>query len=102
MEKLNGNQFKFIDYDDVVHQIHPECRDIDPKKIDRWARAAYGKPFADLSIKGADSFNSKLQDWQVQPKCLRSIAGFSLPPNNKSRTDMYDQTKSAPNKRTGA
>ena len=25
MERLNGNQFPFIDYDDIVHMIIPEC-----------------------------------------------------------------------------
>lgn len=29
MEKLNNNQFQFTDYDDVVHLIHPDCRNID-------------------------------------------------------------------------
>jgi len=44
MEKLNNNQFAFVDYDDVVHLIHPDCRNIDQKKIDKWAMAAYGAP----------------------------------------------------------
>ena len=46
MEKLNGNQFPFTDYDDVVHLIHPDCRNTDLRKIDKWSRAAFGKPFA--------------------------------------------------------
>lgn len=25
MERLNGNKVTFIDYDDVVHLIHPDC-----------------------------------------------------------------------------
>lgn len=44
MEKLNNNQFPFTDYDDVVHLIHPDCRNTDQKKIDKWSVAAYGAP----------------------------------------------------------
>lgn len=29
MERLNANQFPFICHDDVVDQIHPDCRNID-------------------------------------------------------------------------
>ena len=50
MEKLNGNQFPFTDYDDVVHLIHPDCRNTDLRKIDKWSRAAFGKPFAQLPL----------------------------------------------------
>jgi len=63
MEKLNGNQHAFIDYDDVVHLIHPECRNLDLRKIEKWSKAAYGKPFSKLPLKGEDSFINKLQDW---------------------------------------
>ena len=65
MEKLNGNQFAFIDYDDVEHLIDPECRNPDLKKVDRWARAAFGVPMHKLPLKGPDSFINKLENWQV-------------------------------------
>ena len=84
MEKLNGNQFPFTDYDDVVHLIHPDCRNLDLRKVEKWSLAAFGKPFNKLSLKGPDSFINKLEDWQVQPRCLKSIANFSL--NDKKRT----------------
>ena len=45
MEKLNGNTVKFIHYDDVVHMIHPDCQNLDLKKVGRWSKAAFGKPF---------------------------------------------------------
>ena len=44
MEKLNGNQVKFIHYDDVVHMIHPEAQNLDLNKVDKWSKAAFGKP----------------------------------------------------------
>lgn len=91
MEKLNGNQFAFIDYDDVEHLIHPDCRNLDLRKINKWSKAVYGKPFANLSLKGEDSFINKLQDWQVQPRCLKSISNFSL--NDKKRSDSADFSK---------
>ena len=65
MEKLNGNQFPFVDYDDVVGSIHPDCRDLDLRKIDKWSKAVYGKPFNKLNLKGEDSFINKLENWQV-------------------------------------
>ena len=77
MEKLNGNQIKFIHYDDVVHMIHPDCRNLDLNKVDKWSKAAFGKPLNQLSLQGP-GLNSKLEDWQIQPKCLKSIAGFHL------------------------
>lgn len=42
MEKLNGNRLNFTDYDDVVDLIHPDCRNLDLKKVDKWAQATYG------------------------------------------------------------
>ena len=34
----------FIDYDDIVHMIIPECQNLDLRKINKWSMAAYGKP----------------------------------------------------------
>ena len=46
--------------------------------MEKWAQAAYGMSFDKLPLTGPDSFNTKLEDRQIQPKCLKSIAGFSL------------------------
>lgn len=86
IEKLNQNQFPFIDYDDVVHLIHPDCRNLDLKKVDKWALAAYGMNLAQLPLKGPDSFINKLENWQVQPRCLKSISNFSLGTNKRAGT----------------
>ena len=79
MEILNGNQFPFIDYDDVVHLIHPDCRNLDMRKVDKWAMAVYGKHLDELPLKGPDSFVNGVEDWAAQPRCLRSIANFFMP-----------------------
>ena len=89
MEKLNGNRLNFTDYDDVVDLIHPDCQNLDLRKIDRWAMAAYGKPLNQLPLKGPDSFNTKLEAWQVMPHCLKSISGFGLKPK---RVESADRT----------
>ena len=65
MEKLNGNQFAFIDYDDVVHLIHPDCRNLDLKKMDKWALAAFGMHMKDLNFVGPLKNVDELEDWQV-------------------------------------
>ena len=78
MEKLNGNQFKFIDYDDVVHLIHPDCQNLDLKKVDKWCMAVYGKHMDQLPLRGPDAFTENLEDWMVQPRCLKSIANFFM------------------------
>lgn len=78
MERLNGNQFPFIDYDDIVHMIIPECQNLDLRKINKWSMAAYGKPMDQLPLKGPDSFINHLEDWQITPHCLRSIANFYM------------------------
>lgn len=78
MEKLNGNQFKFIDYDDVAHLIHPTCKNLDLKKVDKWCMAVYGKHMDEIPLRGPDSFVDHLEDWMVQPRCLKSIANFFM------------------------
>lgn len=60
LEKLNGYQFPFVDYDDVVDKIHVECRDIDIKKIDKWAMAAFGMPMDKLPLTGENNIFEKL------------------------------------------
>ena len=58
--------------------------------MEKWAQAAYGMSFDKLPLTGPDSFNTKLEDWQIQPKCLKSIAGFSLKQQSK-RTSLNNQ-----------
>ena len=86
LEKLSGNQFHFTDYDDIVHLIHPDCRNTDSDKINRWSIAAFGVPMSQLPLSGPESFINHLEPWQVQPRCLRSITGFSTNPRRRAET----------------
>ena len=86
MEILNGNQFPFIDYDDVVHLIHPDCRNLDMRKVDKWAMAVYGKHLDELPLKGPDSFVNGIPEWAALPRCSRSIAGFKTTEKNTSKS----------------
>ena len=65
MERLDHEDVKFTDYDDVRHLIHDDCKNLDLVKMDRWARAAYNVDFNKLNLRGKDSFINKLEDWQV-------------------------------------
>ena len=88
MEKLNGNQVKFIHYDDVVHMIHPDCQNLDLNKVDKWSKAAFGKPLNQLGLTGKNgTLNKPLEEWQVQPKCLKSISGFHLKNSGRIRAE---------------
>ena len=97
MEKLNGNQTKFIHYDDVVHMIHPDCQNLDLAKVDKWSKAAYGKPLNQLGLTGKNgTLNKELEDWQVQPKCLKSIAGFHLKSSARNRAESANVHSTVP------
>ena len=63
MEKLDGNRLQFIDFDDVAHLMLPESFNLDIKKIDKWAMAAFGVPMEKLPLKGPHSFINHLEDW---------------------------------------
>ena len=91
LEKLNGYQFPFTDYDDVVHKMHESCRNTDLKKIDKWCLAAFGVPMEKLPLEGPNNFFSKLEPWQCDPKCLKSISNFSLG-QKKRRADSANVT----------
>lgn len=69
----------------MVDKIHEECRDTDVKKIDRWSLAAFGMPLEKLPLTGPKNIFNKLEPWQCDPKCLKSIANFSL--GEKKRAD---------------
>lgn len=78
MERLNNNQFPFIDYDDIVHLIAPGAQNLDLKKLEKWTMAAFGKKVTEMKVEGPDSFLKRMEDWQVEPRCLRSIANFRM------------------------
>ena len=50
MEKLNGSKMKFIDYDDVIHLIHPDCQNLDTEKVNAWALAAFKQQLEKLPL----------------------------------------------------
>jgi len=49
-----------VHFDDIVDKIHPDCRNLDIKKINKWAIAAFGAPLDKL---GKDSITMKMEQW---------------------------------------
>ena len=72
LERINGKPI--IDFDDVKHLIDEKYQNLDMRKVNEYSIACFGKPIGEMN----ESFIGKLQPWQSNLKCLRSISNFGV------------------------
>ena len=92
IEKLNQNQVRYTDFDDIKGQLLTHLVDLDRKKVDEFAKAAYGKPLSKLSV--IETLVKPLEPWQSDLRCLRSLKNLGVTINKKGGKQAGKQSVS--------
>lgn len=90
IERMDGYQHRYNDFDDIKHQLPPEMDKIHTGKAMQYIKAAFGKDLHELP---KECLVEKLEPWQSNYRCLRSIKHLGASLYEHPKSGQWELTK---------